>query len=556
MTLSRMHLGMLGVASIFTGMISPVVRSGLSVFPFPLTDMQIYAYLILLILAIICVLLAVRSWSWTRVAGLITIVLIGYLFIVSWSGEVRTSSGLLAPSLSWGWLFLASGVGLLIASMFGDEIISEGPSLGDHWLGWLGSISILALTGVIMAISYIPGTERSRSHVLENMFGTGSSETRSGLTRSMAFSSIEKMAFDRASDQVSFFAASGTQMVSFPSGQIYDRLPYTTTTIGNTRYTVSANGIVSKDSDTIMGKAILPQDMSRAILMLSGSEIISLSRAGIRPINGEYTSIEDIIATREGEHSIWRSRNPDGYRIYRDGESITMPYHEISHISASSDGRSVMALIGESDGVRYIIKNDVKIEQIAPGYIEGTLRMNGTESLYAVERDGMIELIHNGTILDRKFDEIREVYLDTDGGGYAYFGRPLGESSYCIYTRYRGNLCGLTGYMNPRQAPDSSIVYAAMVDGAWGIYRNTSPIIRNTGYMSREDISRDYVFFDITNPSYYLFIRGSDTGYRLYKKGAWIDGTYKDVGLDVSFGYDYKIIMSIQDSTGWRLIEF
>ncbi len=91
--------------------------------------MQIYAYLILLILAIICVLLAVRSWSWTRVAGLITIVLIGYLFIVSWSGEVRTSSGLLAPSLSWGWLFLASGVGLLIASMFDDELVSEGPSL-------------------------------------------------------------------------------------------------------------------------------------------------------------------------------------------------------------------------------------------------------------------------------------------------------------------------------------------------------------------------------------------------------------------------------------------
>jgi hypothetical protein len=91
--------------------------------------MQIYAYLILLVLAIICVLLAVRSWSWTRVAGLIIIVLIGYLFVVSWSGEVRTSSGLLAPSLSWGWLLLASGVGLLIASMFSDEIVSDIPSL-------------------------------------------------------------------------------------------------------------------------------------------------------------------------------------------------------------------------------------------------------------------------------------------------------------------------------------------------------------------------------------------------------------------------------------------
>jgi hypothetical protein len=69
--------------------------------------MQIYAYLVLLVLAVISILLAVRAWSWTRVAGLIVIVLIGYLFTVAWSGEVRSSTGLLAPSLSWGWLFLA-----------------------------------------------------------------------------------------------------------------------------------------------------------------------------------------------------------------------------------------------------------------------------------------------------------------------------------------------------------------------------------------------------------------------------------------------------------------
>ena len=129
MTLSRMHLGMLGVVSIFTGMISPVVRSGLSAFPFPLTDMQIPAYLVLLALAIICILLAVRWWSWTRVAGLIVIGLLGYLFVVAWSGEVRSSTGLLTPSLSWGWLFLATGVGLLIASMFGEEIDRDAPSL-------------------------------------------------------------------------------------------------------------------------------------------------------------------------------------------------------------------------------------------------------------------------------------------------------------------------------------------------------------------------------------------------------------------------------------------
>jgi len=144
--------------------------------------------------------------------------------------------------------------------------------------------------------------------------------------------------------------------------------------------------------------------------------------------------------------------------------------------------------------------------------------MNGTDSIYAVHQDGIVELISNGSILNRKFDEIREVFLDRDGGDYVYFGRPLGESSYCLYTRYRGNLCGLTGYMNPRQTPDSSVVYAGLRDGAWGIYRNAKAVISNTGYPNREDISHDYVFFDITNPSYYLFIRYTDAGYQLYKK--------------------------------------
>ena len=141
--------------------------------------------------------------------------------------------------------------------------------------------------------------DRSRGHVLESVFGTGSIVTQSGVTRSIAFPSVEKMTFDRASDSISFFASSGTQMVALPSGQIYDRLPYATTTIGNIPYTISAEGIVTKDTGTVMGKAILPQDMSRAIVMLSGSEIISLSRSGIRTMSGGYRSIEEIVATRE-----------------------------------------------------------------------------------------------------------------------------------------------------------------------------------------------------------------------------------------------------------------
>jgi hypothetical protein len=73
--------------------------------------------------------------------------------------------------------------------------------------------------------------------------------------------------------------------------------------------------------------------------------------------------------------------------------------------------------------------------------------------------------------------------------------------------------------MNPRVAPDGSIVYAGLKDGVWGIYRDINPIIRNTGYPNTGDISRDYVFFDMTNPKSYLFINGQvPDAYRLYKR--------------------------------------
>jgi hypothetical protein len=40
--------------------------------------------------------------------------------------------------------------------------------------------------------------------------------------------------------------------------------------------------------------------------------------------------------------------------------------------------------------------------------------MNGSDSIYAVERDGAIELIYNGVLMDRKFDEIREIFIEKE----------------------------------------------------------------------------------------------------------------------------------------------
>jgi hypothetical protein len=63
--------------------------------------------------------------------------------------------------------------------------------------------------------------------------------------------------------------------------------------------------------------------------------------------------------------------------------------------------------------------------------------MNGNDSMYAIEHDTTIEVIHNGTLLDRKFDEIREIFIENESSNFIYFGRPLGEKTYCLYTRFK-----------------------------------------------------------------------------------------------------------------------
>ena len=46
--------------------------------------------------------------------------------------------------------------------------------------------------------------------------------------------------------------------------------------------------------------------------------------------------------------------------------------------------------------------------------------------------------------VSRGLQDVREVFLEKNGGAsYAYFGKPVGEEKWCLFTRYKGNLCGL-----------------------------------------------------------------------------------------------------------------
>lgn len=558
MTFSRMHIGLLGIVSIFTGVISPVVQNSSASFPFPLTDLQVPAYIILIFLAIICILLAVRYWGWVRFFGMLVLMMIGYLFTMSWNGSVESLSGAPIESLSWGWIFLVIWSGMIINCMFSNEEEKTPISIWDHLMGWLSAITILALTGLIIWISYSPKNEKINNvNILSAVFWTGKVESISGVMLSTAYPSISNLILERSNDSLSFYVSSGTKMISIPNWLTYDRLPYSTVLIWEVPYTITADGTILSYTGTSLGKAILPQSIQWAIVMEENWVVSILRDTGIQIFPWTYWEILSIIWTKNGKHIVWISKSETGYTLYKDGISISQQENQLTQLAISPDGESIMAMLTESDWTKSIFKNWNKIEKLEKWYIEWSLRMNGNDSIYTIEHDSTIEVIHNGTLLDRKFDEIREIFIENESSNFIYFGRPLGEKTYCLYTRFKWNLCGLSGYMNPRLSPDgTSVIYAWFKDGAWWIYRNATPIIRNTGYPNRDDISQDYAFFDITNPNYYLFIRHTDVWYQLYTKWAWIYGNWKDVWLDASFWYDNKIIMSVQDDKWWRIIEF
>lgn len=197
-----------------------------------------------------------------------------------------------------------------------------------------------------------------------------------------------------------------------------------------------------------------------------------------------------------------------------------MPYKDIQDIALSEGGYDIMALVRSESGT-YIVKNGHPLSLLDESYLSGTYQSNGSHSVWISRKDALSTLIYDGARVGAEYDEIREVFLEENGGYYAYFARPKGEKHYCLITKYHGNLCGLSGYMNPRLSADgSSILYAGLSSGKWGIYRNTDIIVRETHY-DNTDISHDYAFFDTTNPRTYLFVKRDLTTkkYILIKNG-------------------------------------
>lgn len=551
---------MVAVVTLFTGMIAPVLANLDRSYAFPLTDIQGWAYLVLALLVICFYLVSIQRWRIFQIMSVLLMMLLAYLFFMSVTHQVSTVTGEYIESLSWGWIFLWVGSIFLVYAMFPwlypdtEEKITV---FIDHVLGIIGSFTLLCLTWLVIYVSYFAVNSSKNTTILASYFASWELTSLSWITLSPHYESIHNLVFERKNDTLRFITSSGEKMILFPTMKDYERIPYRIVSLDQKTGIIEASGSIQIDGVTQSGRAIIPQNLDHAIIAKDSEGIILYDQLWEKKVFPGTFDQSSLFQKAENTNTlVWSERTGSGYKVMKNGEQIGTEIQSVHVINISHNGHDTMALVTSLSGQKEIIKNGVRADIPVHQLIQETYISNWSHSLYATETDSIKRMVYDGAVLKNQFEEIREVFLERNGSSYAFFARPLGEKKYCLFTRYRGNICGLDGYMNPRLGADGgSVLYAWLKNGIWSIYRNTDTIVADTKYHGT-DIQNDYVFFDITNPKQYLFIEKQTDGKYLYRKnGKIIPGAWDDVGLDVWFGYDNKIITSAKDAAGWRVIE-
>lgn len=547
MQFSRTHAGMLAVVSIFTGLIAPIASYEWEKLPLPLTDMQWIAYVLFLLLIVIFYIVSIGRWEKLGFYGYSAIGLIVMVFGFTYTDSLRSiKTDLILTDFSWGWIFLIAWITMLISVMtleydsypaitpFSDKII---------WLLWSGTLLILSLIVISISFSWPKGYESK--DILSSHFESGSIKYVSGIALSPAFDTIENLTFKRKRDALSFIA------------KIWDTVieKNDTTYFGNKKVEYLSGNAVIIDGK-LSSEKILQYWSDDEAIILHGDHSLTLLSAYTEKQFTWAMYVSSIIKDESNKTLAWIEKTDEWLIIKRNGEILPGIFTTIDRINLSPSGYDVMAKATRNWKVG-IFKNGTNIWDFKTWYVTGSYQSNGSHFIYTVREWDIYRIVYDGIFISGKYEEIREIFLEKSGNSYAFFGRPLWEKKYCLFTRYRGNICGIEGYMNPRLSADGgSVLYAAMIDGNWHIMRNTSSVTKNTGY-TKTNIQHDYAFFDVTNPRQFVFISQEEDGtYTLIKNGKKLPGSWQDVWLDVQFWYDNKMIMTAKSNDGWHIIEF
>lgn len=566
MNISRTHFLMMSVVSIFTGMIAPTIGNGTQSMPYAMTNMQYVAYGILASLVLLFILSILR---WHRLSQLVVaflIVVIVSLGMMTIMGIVKSFSGELLRYFAWGWIFLLIGLVFLIAVFMKEESseswYQEEPELRyyEKIISISGIIIFTILSAFVVFVAEKNASKSIHASNIEKIFAKNITKTESGLSLSAPFEKISDFSYDRKKDILSFIGTASGATVAYPSEKTISRPDdlLLVRQFGERTFFVQKTGEVIENGEWI-GQTSVEKIQDGFLTFVNADKYIELvtdKGSRIFATGGENPDIFTYIE-KTGD-LYWRSHFKDGHALYKNSQPVTEIYPAILRYTVASDDSITMIAEDESFN-KMVVKNNTVVHTMYPDYVQGTLKMNASDVLYVVKNsDESFSVVLNGVILDRKLDEIREIFIEQNASGFSYFGRPQGGAKYCFFTRYRGNLCEIDGYMNPvMEADNAGVIFAVLRGNKWSIYRNVNELVKNPGYASRPDISHDYFLFDPTNPRRYIFIEKLSDGYHINKMGTMLSESWLDIDPEsLQFGDNNLMYILVQDSEGWKILEF
>lgn len=275
---------------------------------------------------------------------------------------------------------------------------------------------------------------------------------------SRAFDQIFDFSFDRKKNILSFIATASGETVAYPSETKISRPDdlLTVRTFGERTFFIQKTGEVIENGKWI-GHTTMQEFDNRFLVFVNEKkeiEVVTDTGSVLYGVYGDEPDLFTYIPTTGDLY--WRVRVDGQHIIYKNSRPVTEFFPNILRYAVSADGNITM-IAEDTSFAKMVVKSNTVVHTMYPSYVQGTLRMNTSDVIYAIQNeDGSFSMVLNGMILDRKLEEIREVFIEQSASGFAYFGRPQGESRYCLFTRYRGNLCGLESYMNPSLEADNA----------------------------------------------------------------------------------------------------
>ena len=420
----------------------------------------------------------------------------------------------------------------------------------------------LACIAGILIFSSLSFFSRWQSHdILKRMYVSGEIVSLSGNIRSAGnFMKMPRFTYNRGKDQLLTY-------VDSESGSIWKFVSEWATSTGTmkkwitplliwkTLYGIDENKYAYSGGRLLLGSRI--SEWKTSIVYKDDWAIHVIHDEWRDVINHKWLIGSPVVLSEDRSTLVWTDGQMGKKRILKNGEQLWEFYTKIHTISTSRTGKSIMALVSTGWNM-IIVKNGEYHAPFPNEWLSGSYISNWVNSAFITkDSHGIKKVAFNTEIVSRDLEEIRELFLEEEGSSYAYFGKPIGEDTYCLFTRYKWNLCGLEWYMNPvLWADGGSIVFAGKKDNTWHVYRNTD-ILVNTTWYDTKDVTYDYFFVDKTNPRAFLFIEKNPINgtYSYRKNGVLLPWTWKDVSTKVEFGYDNHILTAAEDSSGWRILE-